>query len=123
MEKIDMMIGDTKLHPTYRAVELAALLTRVLPKSRPDQLAALILDMQRDTRAAKRHALIALRYGKAAGAMDHVASQIAFAARLASLGAPAGATVEFGGDPQGSCGRLIIPGVEGDGIRGDFPIY
>jgi hypothetical protein len=122
MERTDMMIGDIKLHPTYRAAELAAVLTRVLPKSRPDQLAALILDMQQDTRAAKRHALIALRHGKE-GVMDHVASQIAFAARLASLGAPTGTTVEFGGDPRGSCGRLIIPGVKGDGLRGDFPIY
>ena len=133
--------------PAYRAAELAVILARHYPDARPGWVASVVLEMQRITKAAKRHAEAACSYewaeqhaAKWAAQEDRAAAMIN--TRLSTRGFPfeteemlrspksvnhflhpAPATVTLGGDPRGPCGRLMMPGQRGDGWGEGYAIY
>ena len=133
--------------PAFRAAELAALLARHYPAAPVGAIAAVVGDMQRAARAAKRHAealcsyewaevrapawarqesraAARINYRLSLAAMDNLPPEIARHEPATFAGKhPAPATVTLGGDPRGPCGRLAIPGLPGDGWGDGYAIY
>lgn len=133
--------------PAFRAAELAALLARHYPAAPVGAIAAVVGDMQRAARAAKRHvealcsyewaearapvwarqenrAAARINYRLSLAALDNLPPELAGHEPATLAGAhPSPATVSLGGDPRGPCGRLTIPGQRGDGWGDGFAIY
>lgn len=127
--------------PAFRAAELAALLARHYPAAPVGAIAAVVGDMQRAARAAKRHVEVLCSYEWAevrapAWARQENRAAARINARLADFALsmpgqnphrfplhPAPASVSLGGDPRGPCGYLAIPGLPGDGWGDGYAIY
>ena len=137
--------------PVFRAAELAALLARHYQAAPVGAIAAVVDDMQRAARAAKRHAEALCSYEWAEARAPVWTRQESRAAerinaRLARIRLqpvdmpampphatgcdgdgyelhPAPASIRLGGDPRGPCGYLSIPGLPGDGWGDGFAIY
>lgn len=127
-----------------RAAELAAILAQRYPLSRPVMVARVVVEAVKLARYAKARAELECSYpmtdeniNRAAKRIERAASRItAQLAEACNVNAPAelrfdGADMrraaprfEFGGDPRGCCGKLIVPGMDGDGWgRDGFPLY
>ena len=123
-----------------RAAELAAILAQRYPLSRPVMVARVIVEAVKLARYAKSRAELECSYpmteencNRAARRIERAAARINATLADACMGDadasvkrdPAQApTCDFGGDPRGTCGRLIVPGMDGDGWdRDGFPLY
>lgn len=116
--------------PTFRAAKIAA---------------AVVVEMQRATRSAKAFAEAqcnydlgdpdddkseyARRYKRQANAAARINERLQHHCLWAGLPTTKhmpkanAARLELGGDPRGACGRLIVPGLMGDGFGEGFAIY
>lgn len=128
-----------KTYPT-RAAELAAMLAQAYPAARPAMVARVMVEAVKLARYAKARAELECSYpmteeniNRAARRIERAAARINASLADACMGegdasvkrdpqhAP---TCEFGGDPRGCCGKLIVPGLAGDGWgRDGFPLY
>ena len=135
----------------YRAASLGALLARHYPEATPHSIASVVFAMQRATRTAKKFAedqcnfdlgdpddkrSAYARRRRAQDKAEFAITERMFDAelivpeyrstdcrRMGINGLPEAARLNLGGDPRGPCGRLIIPGVRGDGFGDGFAIY
>lgn len=128
-----------KPDPT-RAAELAAILAKNYPAARPAMVARVMVEAVKLARYAKARAELECSYpmteenmNRAARRIERAAARINAELANATMGEadasmkrdPQHAPMcEFGGDPRGACGRLRIPGMDGDGWgRDGFPLY
>jgi hypothetical protein len=120
--------------PSFRAAQLAVLLTRHYPSASAHSIANIIAEAQSAASAAKSWAIRCCneslddrRYQLGERRIDRLETDLNDL--LTSLpnarAARQDATVRLGGDPRGACGRLIIPGMPGDGWgdAGEYAIY
>lgn len=124
-----------------RAAELAAILTQRYPHSRPAMVARVMVEAVKLARYAKARAELecsypmteencnraARRIERAAAKVNHDLASAIYGAKLSRRDAETAINMprcEFGGDRRGTCGKLIIPGMDGDGWgRDGFPLY
>lgn len=121
-----------KPDPT-RAAELAAILAQRYPLSRPVMVARAIVEAVKLARYAKARAELECSYPMTEENMNRAARRIERAARKLNAelaeavmreGSANMPVFEFGGDPRGACGKLRVPGLDGDGWgRDGFPLY
>lgn len=130
----------SKPDPT-RAAELAAILAQRYPLSRPAMVARVMVEAVKLARYAKARAELecsypmteenmnraARRIERAARKLNHELASAIYGAELSRESAESAMNMprcEFGGDPRGACGRLRVPGMDGDGWgRDGFPLY
>ena len=131
------MASDNFRSDPERAAQLAVYLAIHSQKCgvtpAPGLIARTVVAMQKAARSAKRAAENACTYpvtpeGVLRAARKQERQQETLNAGLRHMGQHGAAadsvpTVELGGDPRGSCGRLLIPGQPGDGWGGGFAIY
>lgn len=124
-----------------RAAELAAILAQRYPLSRPVMVARVIVEAVKLARYAKARAELECSYpmteencNRATRRMERAAVKVnrelasaIYGAELSPKDADNAMNMprcEFGGDPRGCCGKLIVPGMDGDGWgRDGFPLY
>lgn len=116
-----------------RAAELAAMLAKAYPAARPAMVARVMVEAVKLARYAKARAELECSYpmteencNRAAQRIFRATDKINADLRAAlGLESPEGAPrCEFGGDPRGACGKLYVPGLDGDGWgRDGFPLY
>lgn len=140
---------DVSNDTRYRAAALGALLARHYPDATPHAVALVVHAMQAATRRAKKFAEDRCNYDlgdpddkRSSYSRRRRAQDKAEIAINRCLGyvdlfgyQPYGdhstnrfnsdnpAKIDLGGDPRGACGRLIIPGMAGDGWGEGFAIY
>ena len=124
-----------------RAAELAAILAHKYPYCRPVMVARVIVEAVKLARYAKSRAELecsypmteeninraARRMERAAAKVNHDLASAIYGAELSRHDAETAINTprcEFGGDPRGCCGKLVVPGMDGDGWgRDGFPLY
>jgi hypothetical protein len=131
-------IMSNKADPV-RAAELAAILAQRYPLSRPAMVARVMVEAVKLARYVRARAELECSYPMTEENMNRAARRIERAANRVNVAlaeavnVPFGAGFayrergpwfEFGGDPRGACGRLHVPGMDGDGwSRDGFPLY
>lgn len=115
-----------------RAAELSAIIAKRYPLARPHMVARYVVAAQRASLRAKARAEWLCEYEEAEGLAKrrNAAEDRAERAFLAGLRealalqeGEEGPALELGGDPRGPCGRLHIPGLQGDGWGAGFAVY
>lgn len=112
-----------------RAATLAVIIARECSDARPHLVALAVQAMQRAAKAHKADAVTACNYARTERQEARADKRLA---RLAEEAAEAlsdcgeqraALSLDFGGDPRGPCGRLIVAGMPGDGWGDGFAIH